>query len=186
MKKKLFAIAIIALTLCSFSLNAQQPQANNNLQIQESSVARPGTYRIHKYDGPAMMSAAKKNSEACLKGIDLTAEQKSKIEKLHKENRKKHDKQREKSAKERKKNSEKMDKEMKKILTPQQYAQYKSNKENLQKPGKKEFSKKHKASNSRHGKDCKPGKKHKSCCSKECCSTHNKKQGKNRHMHKIS
>lgn len=181
MKKKLFATAIITLVLCSLSVNAQQP-SYNNLQLQETSVARPGSgYRVHKHDATEMYSP-KCGPEACLQGIELTAAQKSKIEKLNKESRDKQRKQREKSAKEHKKYREKMDKEMKKILTPEQYSRYKANKDNM-----KQHKINHKGSScskhnkgNRHDHKCKKSKKNNNtkCCNKNTCSNRNNKQGK--------
>lgn len=82
-----------------------------------------------------------KDGRGCfLKGIELTVDQKAKIEKLQAKQKEKAEKAREKASKEQKKAREKaakeqkksrddFDKEMKKILTPEQYAQYQANRQ---------------------------------------------------------
>lgn len=104
----------------AFSLNAQQPVAQpyklkdgESLKVQDVKAQRLDDATCYTRTLPA---------KGCdlFHGLNLSDEQKTKIQKLsEKENKERGDKRR--------KAFEKRDKEMKKILTPAQYEQYKSN-----------------------------------------------------------
>lgn len=130
MKKNLITLALAALALAPLSLSAQKPTARKDVKIQcTSNSCRPSDFKAcHSY---VTCESASRGPKDCLKGIKLSDEQKSKLEKLREKNRKECEKQREKMDKKRKNKVEKMDKEMKKILTPEQYAIYKANKSQM-------------------------------------------------------
>lgn len=159
MKKKLFALAIIATTLFSLNASAQRtslPKPGTPLKSEMKEGLRDNQVccAIPDDRGRAFASPM----DAMLQGIDLTEAQQKQIAKLKAERRKQHDKQRDKADKQRdkqrqdrRKSAEQMDKEMKKILTPAQYAQWEAN--------KKAFDGKKGPKGQKGPKACKKGKK---------------------------
>lgn len=123
MKQKILSFAIIAASLVSLSAYAQKPghSLGRKPVLCEASI-KPGA--VNK-DFKCVMPPRHQNP---LAGIELTPEQQKKVDALRDKRHKEMDKARDKQRKEMKKRGDKMDKEMKKILTPEQYARYESNK----------------------------------------------------------
>lgn len=129
MLKKIFAIVTIALASSSINAMAQKEvkiakpvelKAERIAPRPDCSVQRPQqTYAVKERLCP--------KPGDMYKGIELTADQQAKLDKLTAKEAKDRVKQKEKVQKERTKRMEKHDKEVKKILTPAQYAQYKAN-----------------------------------------------------------
>lgn len=128
------------------------------------------------------------------KGITLTSEQKEKLRKLDEKSAKNRDKQKDKAHKERTKIMQERDKQIKKILTPEQYEQYKANqkafkgdrKSKFNKLGKKGKHHDHNMRTGRHGNkgsncslrsNCQPVKCEQNCkpenCKSEKCKVQN-------------
>lgn len=162
MLKKIFAFAIIAMVGAAFSLNAQQPVAKQ-YQVKEGEALKVQEVKAQQRLNPVCLTDVRPGKGCDLfQGLNLSDEQKAKIQKLS-------DKENKERGEKRRKAFEKRDKEMKKILTPAQYEQYKSN---LKAKGDgKRF---HKEGRKHHGKGDRCF-KHNGCdkqrCGKPVCDT---------------
>lgn len=136
MIKKIFAVAVIALTSLSFNAMAQGQKAGKKL---------PGNVKMEQRAHRGDMRVAEFEKIDLFKDITLTSEQKAKVDKLRDKEHKERGEAKEKASKERKQRMEKHDKELKKILTPDQYKQYSANKKALEEARKDgKFAKRHK------------------------------------------
>lgn len=127
MYKKIFAIAVVALSSLSLSAIAQGRPDDGKCckgDKQEQS-SRPN---FDKKDSKERMNP--------FQGITLTTDQQAKLDNLRKKEAEQRDKDKEKMDKERKERMEKHDKEVKKILTTAQYQQYEANKQAMKQAGK--------------------------------------------------
>lgn len=170
MLKKVYALTLIAAACLGGSAFAQSLKADpkTNLTLKQECPTDIG--KCVRADLPCVQANPICNP-ALMRGIELTAEQKAKLDKFADKEAKERAKTREKAAKDRKAFAEKRDKELKKVLTPAQYEQYKANKKAL-KESKRDL-KRHK----KHGKksrtcpDNKMACKHHNdskCCNKPC------------------
>ena len=166
MFKKIYAIALIALSsTCFYTMAQKQIEPNKPLPYTlESKGELPNckAQRAENVCTPPVPGCPVHNN--MFKNIELTTEQQAQLKKLSEQEAKQSHKQREKAAKERAKRHKKHDKEIKKILTPAQYAQYTANLGNCQacRPHDKYH---HKG----HGKHHRKGPKHHTCDNVNSC-----------------
>lgn len=130
MKKKLILFSFLSLfCLSTLTANAQSQQQNNTEQTCCSSDKK------QKHEG-------KKGDKKCkghkkgprmnpFEGIELTAEQQQKIDKLKSDRKEKREQEKRDKADKRKKEREAFNKELESILTPDQMAQYNANCEKI-------------------------------------------------------
>ncbi|MCM1319872.1 MAG: hypothetical protein NC217_05775 [Muribaculaceae bacterium] len=169
MIKKIFAVAVIALSSISISAMAQDRPGNckGPKCDKQEQCSRPA---------PGNKKSGKKDRLNPFQGIELTAEQQAKLDNLKKKDAEQRDKNKEKVAKERKERMEKHDKEIKNILTPAQYQQYEANKQAMkdvrkaQKDGKKDM----RAKGHKGHKGPKGGPRHNGKPAPDCKSSCNK------------
>ncbi|MCM1005869.1 MAG: hypothetical protein NC402_06200 [Prevotella sp.] len=129
MFKKIFAIAVIAASL-SLNISAQENRKFDKELKASEKVCKEDT-KCHKQDCKLdeNFQPVRPGKPDPFKGIELTADQKAKLEKLKAKDAEERTKAKEKMEKERKAKMEKRDQEIQKILTPAQYAQFKANQE---------------------------------------------------------
>lgn len=156
MTKKIYALALIALTLGTASAFAQKTYRNPGCKLETTVSNQVPCVSAERADvTPAMRPDCRQ--DRLLKGIELTAEQKAKVEELKQNSRKERDAQMEKARKKAEKKMEKRDKEMKKILTPAQYEQYKANAKAMKESRRDiKADRRHEGKHRKH--DCRPGK----------------------------
>lgn len=185
MTKKIYALALIALTLGTASAFAQKTYRNPGCKHETTVSKQVPCVSVERADvTPATRPDCRQ--DRLLEGIELTAEQKAKVEELKQNSRKERDAQMEKARKKAEKKMEKRDKEMKKILTPAQYEQYKANAKSLKKSSRmekagKRHDGKHRKHDGKHaGKHGKDSRKHRHCEAgeagenpQECCPAQN-------------
>lgn len=169
MLKKIYAIAIIALSSTSFCAMAQkQIDPNNCRQYKLECKGEMPDCRVQRPENMCEQQTlgcpAQGNQ---FENIELTVDQQAKLKKLAEKEAKECRQKREKIAKERAKRHEKHDKEIKKILTPTQYQQYMANADNC-KPGKHHDNCPAKG-NCKEGKHHRKGHKHKKCDMPNSC-----------------
>lgn len=127
MFKKIFAIAIIAAATLCVGIQAQDLKLEPNICKASNGNNRVCTdFRADVNKATEMHKKDLRHPDP-FDGVELTADQKDKLDKMAKKDAKKRDSLRQKAAKERKEKAAKRDKEIKKILTAEQYAKYQAN-----------------------------------------------------------
>ena len=170
MIKKIFAIAIIAMSIGTTAAFAQTTTTTRPLIEAKGVKVTPAQVPVR--EGIKEVCGNTPCDMRIFEGITLTAEQKERLRKLDEKALKERDKQRDKISKDRdkmmrerdkqknkiSKDRDKMmrerDKQIKEILTPEQYKQYQANKEKFKGERKGKFDKKGK----RPGRDMRHGK----------------------------
>lgn len=181
MIKKIYAIAIVALALGTWPAYSQEPVKN----LERLEATCPGKSSLARAECKEAVMAQRpcRAGEGLFKGIELTADQKAKIDKLESKSRKECGKQAAKARKERAKKMEKRQKEMAKILTPAQYEIYKANARALGQSCHKDKTCKDACKkggkHGKHGKCRKADSKQKrgGCCGQACGKRAEKRQG---------
>lgn len=142
MKKKILGFTLAAMALSIASVNAQNPGSTSEAACQEQVVNQKPECCKNKKDGKHKKDGVKADRIDHkgprfnpFNGIDLTPEQQQQIDKLKAERKeqRKQNKDADKAAKKeaQAKEREAYEAELAKILTPAQFATYKSNTENL-------------------------------------------------------
>lgn len=160
MQKKVFAIALAAISIFSVSTFALDPQIGaKEKKVECSKEQCPDSYRAQKPDCAQRFTRPESDGKDFFKGIELTAEQKVKVEKLRIKEDSERIKAEAKMKAEREKKMLKHKAEMKKILTEEQYRVFEDNLKSMRVPEKKfKDGKDCKSGKCKDGKDCKSGK----------------------------
>lgn len=131
MKKTILTFAFALIATIGVETFAQQPQHNPECGRKEQCQPKPGAKKEWKerhHNG---------RSVDMFHGLNLSAEQREKVNKLDNERIEKNDKLQKKSRDNFEKVQANYDKKLKKILTAEQYNQYLKNKEQRKADGKK-------------------------------------------------
>lgn len=155
MIKKIFAIAIIAMGIGTSATFAQTTNTTKPL-VEAKGIKLNPTQDAVRQDFNGVCDKSPSEIRV-FKGISLTSEQKEKLRKLDDKSAKNRDKQKDKARKERTKMMQERDKQIKKILTPEQYEQYKANQKAF-KGERKSKVKKYGKNTKRHGRNIRTGK----------------------------
>lgn len=178
MKTKIMTLALsVVIAAAGFSASAQKETKKNcDKKARKECAMKAGERKdkcaveARECDGKGKEASCRgRNCDKLFEGITLSAEQKAKIEafkqkekaemdKAAKDRMKKADKERANIEKKMDKRMEKMDKEMKQILSPEQYAQFKSNASKVKAERKAkggDKARKHKGQKGCKGGDCK-------------------------------
>lgn len=138
MQKKIYAIAIAVISMFSLSAFAQTPETcSQEKKAENIKLPDSENLRVHRVSDKQTYRKHPEMKRDIFKGIELSVEQKAKLEKLKAKETEKRLKNEAKQEANREKEMLKHKAEVKKILTEEQFQQFEANLKAMREHGKK-------------------------------------------------